>query len=239
MNYLDRYLNGEHEQVWLELQSLGPAVREEPVHAQARQVAAETMRRVRRNCERLLERLRASGYEFGVYPDGSRGYYTQGPLVRPTDAMLADYAALEEQAGPLPLSLIAFWQEVGSVDFVGRHPSWPSGLDPLVVYPPEAAISDLDSMEVDEQGEFRPSESFEASLAPDDLHKDNVSGGSPYSVALPNPTADFVLLYERHNLHFVPYLRLAILRWGGFPGLDGRAIAFEPLSILTAVLEQF
>ena len=78
-----------------------------------------------------------------------------------------------------------------------------------------------------------------AGLAPDDLHKDNVSGGDPYGLELPNPSADFPLMYERHNSLFVPYLRLAILRWGGFPGLEGRAIQFAPLESLTAELIMF
>lgn len=235
MNYLERYRNGEYEQVWNDLQALSQAVRQEPHYSLACEVAAETMRRVRRNCERLISRLRSAGYVFGVYPDGSRGYYTQGALVPLSDSMRADLTSLEEQVGPLPLSLVAFWQEVGSVDFVGRHPSWPGGLDPLVVYPPEAALSDLDS----EEGEVNGSVQIEASLAPDDLHKDNISGGSPYSVALPDPSADFLFLNERHNLLFVPYLRLAILRWGGFPGLDAQGASFEPLGGLVADLEPF
>jgi len=52
--------------------------------------------------------------------------------------------------------------------------------------------------------------------------KDNESGGNPYCVGLPDWSANFILLYECHNLHFVPYLRMAILQWGGFPGLDTR-----------------
>ncbi len=103
MNYLDRYRNGEYEQVWNDLQALGPAVRREPHNSQAREVATETMRRVR----------------------------------------------------------------------------------------------------------------------------------------LPDPSADLLFLYERHGLLFVPYLRLAILHWGGFPGLDGRAVQFEPLGGLVAGLERF
>jgi hypothetical protein len=51
MGYLDRYRNGEHEQVWAELQALGSAVRGKPHFSQAQQVAAETMRRVRANCD--------------------------------------------------------------------------------------------------------------------------------------------------------------------------------------------
>ena len=89
-----------------------------------------------------------------------------------------------------------------------------------------------DEGETDGPGRF-------AALALDDLHKDNVSGGDPYGVRLPNPAADFPFLYERHNLPFVPYLRLAILRWGGFPGLDGRGQKFEPLSTLVTGLEPF
>ena len=235
MNYLERYRIGEYEQVWRELQALGPTVRQEPHYSLAREVATETMQRVRRNCELLISRLRSAGYVFGVYPDGSRGYYSSGPLVLPSASTRSDCTDLEAQVGPLPLSLVAFWHEVGSVDFVGMHHSWPSGRDPLVVYPPEAALSDLEPIEANADG----SASFEAPLAPDDLHKDNISGGSPYAIGLPDPSADSILLNERHGLLFVPYLRLAILNWGGFPGLEGQKIRFEPLGDLIAGLEPF
>jgi hypothetical protein len=42
-------------------------------------------------------------------------------------------------------------------------------------------------------------------------------------------TAGSALLNERHGLDFIPYLRLAILRWGGSPGLDGHAELTEGL----------
>ena len=232
MNYLERYRNGEHAQVWNDLQSLGPSIRQEPYATPAREVATETMRRVRRNCERLVSRLQTLGYVFGTFPDGTRRSYTAEPLTGPSDRMRADCAELESEAGPLPLSLFTFWQEVGAVDLVGMHPAWPDGLDPLVVDPPEGAMSFLFDEADDSLGQF-------AGLAPDDLHKDNISGGDPYGVHLPNPAADFILVYERHNLLFVPYLRLAILQWGGFPGLDGRGIPFEPLGDLIAGLEPF
>ena len=240
MNYLERYQSGEYEQVWKDLQALGSAVRHAAHDTQAREVAAETMRRVRRNCEIIIARLRAFGYQFGTFPDGSNVYYTQGPLIAPSEPILAGVTELETRIGPLPLSLAAFWQEVGVVDLVGSHPDWPSGLDPLVVSEPEAALSDLDNWEsLVEEGEVESSEQFTAGLAPDDLHKDNVSGGDPYSVALPDPTADFVLLYERHNMLFVPYLRMAILQWGGFPGLDAQADGLDVLDDLVAGLEPF
>lgn len=236
MNYLERYRNGECEQVWNDLQALGPAVRQEPHSSLAQAVATETMRRVRRNCERLIARLRTLGYVFGTFPDGSRRSYKVEPLTPPSKAMSANLAELEAEAGPLPLSLTAFWQEVGAIDFVGMHPTWPAGLDPLVVDPPEGALSFL--FDEEDEGENESPGKF-AGLAPDDLHKDNVSGGDPYGVRLPNPSADFLFVYERHGLLFVPYLRLAILRWGGFPGLDGQSVQFEPLSGLVAELEPF
>jgi hypothetical protein len=233
MNYLERYRNGEYEQVWDDLKALGPAVREEPHYSQAREVAAETMRRVRRDCELIVARLHALGYIFGTYPDGSTDYFTEGPLVPLSDAKRADMSELEAEAGPLPLSLVAFWQEVGSVDFVGMHPEWPNGLDPLVVIPPDGALALLYEEDGDEGVEWF------AGLAPDDVHKANESGGDPYGMALPNSSADFEFLNECHNLPFVSYLRMAILRWGGFPGLDRISAEFKPLGELVAGLEPF
>jgi len=234
VTYYERYLNGDHEGVWKQLQDLGSDVRLEPHFSDACAVAAETMRRVQRNCERIVSRLRSMGYSFNAFPDGSRRHYVGEPLVRPSQTFRTDCDELESQAGPLPISLTAFWQEVGAVDFVGRCISWPDGLDPLVVDPPEGALSFLyeEEDEVGDMGWF-------AGLAPDDLHKDNTSGGDPYGVNLPNPSADFRFVNERHDLLFVSYLRLAILRYGGFPGLDDRRLQFEPLRALAADLEPF
>ena len=176
----------------------------------------------------------ALGFQFGVYPDGSRGYVSIGPLTALDPDSESALEVLNQAAGPLPLSLEAFWREVGSVDFVGRMAGWPLGLDPLVVNPPEGALFDVeDGYPVDEAGRF------DAGLAPDDLHKDNISGGGPYSVRLPEESADFPLLYERHELHFVPYLRMAILLWGGFPGLEEQDQPFVPLADLIGDLEAF
>jgi len=65
--------------------------------------------------------------------------------------MRADCAELEAEAGSLPLSLVAFWQEVSAVDLVGMHSAWPEGLAPLVVDPPEGALSFLVEVEEDEE----------------------------------------------------------------------------------------
>jgi hypothetical protein len=64
-SFLERYERGEHEQVWDDLLALGAAVREEPLHADARAVARETMRRARANVLLLIARLGRIGYLFG------------------------------------------------------------------------------------------------------------------------------------------------------------------------------
>jgi hypothetical protein len=65
MSYLERYTNGEYEQVWDNLLALGAQVREEQVYPEALAVAQETMRRVRQNIELLINRLVQVGFIFG------------------------------------------------------------------------------------------------------------------------------------------------------------------------------
>ena len=60
---------------------------------------------------------------------------------------------------------------------------------------------------------------FRIPIAPDDLHKENVSGGMWYHIEVPNDRDDPLLLAEWHETTFVEYLRICC-RWGGFPGLE-------------------
>jgi hypothetical protein len=126
--YLERYVAGKHEQVWAELQALGAAVREEPLYADALAVARATMRRVRHNIEVLIPRLEGLGYEFG-YGWAEGGNFPSGlawPLFTPpAPDITTTIAELERRVGTLPLSLRAFYEVVGSVNFVGKPPeSW-------------------------------------------------------------------------------------------------------------------
>lgn len=129
MGYLDRYLAGEHEQVWAELGALGAAVRDEPLYSDALAVARETMRRALHNIETLIPRLKAVGYRFGYYwlrKDQREPDSEKLPLFAPADpdapAQLAD---LENAVGPIPLSIVAWYETIGVVNFVGLAPrSW-------------------------------------------------------------------------------------------------------------------
>jgi hypothetical protein len=61
---LTRYRNGEHEDVWRDLESLGESVRSARYLEPARAVARETMRRARHNIEMIVARLRELNYRF-------------------------------------------------------------------------------------------------------------------------------------------------------------------------------
>jgi len=203
----ERYLSGEHEKVWQELIALGPAVREDPHTADALAVAYETMRRVDLNVREICARLEAIGYT------RARAQMHEPPGRKAHQQI----ERLERRAGTLPLSLRAFYDVVGAVDWMGEHPSISPrndsiAPDPLVVFSVEDALEQCKAGFVQDQGVL--------AIAPDDLHKANTSGGEPYEIAVPEPCADGKLLNERHNLYFVEYLRL-VFRFGGFPGYDG------------------
>lgn len=223
MTYLSRYQKGEYERVWKELVALGSRVRQDAVYPDALAVARETMRRARHNIDLLIPRLREIGYLFEAEnPD--KPIYPDAVFMPPSDSGRAFIEQIEKSAGMFPISLRAWYDVVGSVNLMGTHP----GIrffedeplaDPLVVDP----ISDyhLDLLadweaDRDEVGEDEP---YRLEIAPDEYHKANISGGSPYSIAIPNASADARLRDEWHNTTFVNYLRIAF-RFGGFPGFE-------------------
>ena len=139
---------------------------------------------------------------------------------RPARAPGNEIQRLEKITGGLPLSLRAFYDVVGAVDVTGRHtgidpPGNTTAPDPLVVYGAADALAEIEGSD-----DEKPST---IAIAPDDLHKANVSGGDPYEIAVPDLRADGILLNERHHLLFVDYLRLCF-QFGGFPGYEGRDV---------------
>jgi hypothetical protein len=228
MSYLKRYLVGEHKQVWAELVALGVAVRDEPLYSDALAVARETMRRVRWNIETLVPRLRDIGYEFGYgwglkdarfSLDEAQELEQKYPVYRVPDADVSEQISeLERRFGTLPLSLRAFYEVVGEVDFIGSHSSWKyERLDPLNVLSARSVI-ELDdwarwSVDKEEDG------SSNLPIAPDEYHKYRYSGSGPYVVHCLHPASDGPLHYEWHDTTFINYLRICF-RWGGFPGWE-------------------
>ena|SRR5579862_217764 len=317
-SFLDRYRNGEHQQVWADLNSLGPGVREKEYLDDAYAVAQETMRRARGNVETLVVRLEKLGYEFlsaqktaseslqglnqamamlkavdqitSLHPnphvdkmrEQSRSMLDNplfkgilGKLEQRAAAPVEDRSALKNPnvfsppgqdaaqdirefennlGGPLPLSLRAWCEIVGSVSLIGTHPVLsfreraqggpmamfmdPSmfsvaggsarldemravGMNVVTELPAARETPLADPLVVDGEpaawmvDEFSPGETRLISLAPDDLHKADISGDA-YYMEVPNPAADAVF-QDWQNANFVDYLRIAF-RWGGFPG---------------------
>lgn len=167
----------------------------------------------------IARRLPALGYKFkrpsAVYPGPEPG--TENAIAR-----------IEREIGILPLAVKVFWRLIGSVDLTAHYRTWhpveyPWGgceyPDPLVVYPPSAAIEELDQFLEDREERIRCASPFILPIAPDDIHKDNVSGGMWYNISVPAVADDPPLNDEWHQTTFVDYLELAA-RWGGFPGLE-------------------
>ena len=159
------------------------------------------------------------------------------PHVPPGARVRKEIAGFEKEFGVLPLSLRAFYEVVGEVNLIGHHPSLAPrdgqiAPDPLVVYGFDEGAVEYD--EDDDDGET-PSA---ITIAPDDLHKADTSGGDPYEMAIPDPRADGELLNERHDLFFVDYLRLCF-RFGGFPGYDGSERVPPEIATLSAALVEF
>jgi hypothetical protein len=219
-----RYIAGEHKKVWAELVALGAAVREDPHAADGLAVAYETMRRVDANIRTITQRLQEMKYKFR---------HPKDVHVPPDKKTQKHILKFEKSMGDIPLALRAFYEVVGSVDWMGRHPALTPGKspvapDPLVVFPAEPARAEADD---GEQGAIP--------IGPDDLHKDDVSGGDPYEMMFPDPRADGEVLNERHSLFFVDYLRLCLLEFGGFPGYEGTDAVPQALAALREGLETF
>ena len=223
----DRYVAGDHETVWKQLVALGQSVREDSNAADALAVAYETMHRVEQNVRTLVDRLTGMGYRFSAKP---------APHVPPTTGAQKQVADFEKQFGAIPLSVRAFYEVVGEVNLIGTDPAIdPPGntvpTDPLVVYGLDERLVEYDQ----EDGDGEPNA---ITIAPDDLHKADTSGGDPYEVAIPDLRADGELLNERHRLFFVDYLRLCF-KFGGFPGYEAMGIIPAELGRLSAGLVPF
>jgi hypothetical protein len=216
--WLERYRRGEHERVWSEMIAAGEHIRREPLFSDALAVARETMSRARENIAVLRVRLERIGYRF-AYPDEA----VQPP--RPDVQHCIE--ELERRVGPMPLALRAWYEIVGSVNFIGYHPKWNNSAysDPLVVDPIDMALEEYSIWR--EECRKYGSEAmgpYQAPLAPDYYHKTDIASAPHravvvYRIVLPNPAADAPVRDEPHQTTFVNYLRTCF-RWGGFPGFE-------------------
>jgi hypothetical protein len=225
--YLERYRAGECQQVWAELLAQGAAIRQEPLANDAWAVAQETMRRVRHNLELLIPRLQTLGYRFGEIPHApgypseiwERDFVKAYPVLQPPPPNIARLLdELEQRVGVLPLSIRAFYQEIGGVNFIGVDPWIHTGIyyDPLFMWP----LANVPEDRLGEDVERDPGEAgdFLLCFSPDATTKYDESGAENFLMTVPNASIDGVFdIYEKTT--FVEYLRTS-LRSGGLSGLE-------------------
>lgn len=183
--------------------------------------------RVHRGIHCVVRNLHALGYRFSRPRD-----VLPGPEPGTNKAI----KRLEQAVGPVPLAITTFWSRIGSVDLSGHHPTW-SGCDfpdPLIVYPPSMAIAELEEHTSDREERDRCGFPYCIPIAPDALHKANVSGGMWYNITVPSIADDPLLNDEPHATTFLNYLDIA-LGQGGFPGLTAATAHNWPIdAIITA-----
>jgi hypothetical protein len=215
---LQDYETGDVESVWSAAESF--ARLNEDFRQEAEGVARLMMTRVRRNAEILAERLTQLGWK-PLY-----GRMAGTPAERPFPG---EDQARALGAWPIPIALSAFWEIVGSINFVwdyylGQEPDLFGGvprlkLDPLCVDGADRLpflVEDWKDMI--ETGAVPVGGPFPLDLAPDHYHKANFSGGPPYGVMLPDDSGDPMFRGDDFAVRFVSYLRQSF-RWAGFPGL--------------------
>lgn len=222
-DWLRRYRRGERAQVWHELRQLGSRVREPGLVEEAELVCDEMAHRARHNIELLVERLDATGYRFHTNDVDQEPVV---PFVVATEAA-ADHARwLDDTFGPVPLTMLSWVRLVGDVWLVGTHPQAvdSAACDPLVIeiegsrYP-EDSMRDclLEERDIWREQLDDPENPglFALPVAPDRLHKDNVSGGRPYGIVVADSCADALFVGET-TMPFVAYLNWVFAN-GGFP----------------------
>lgn len=224
MTFYQRYLNGEYEQVYQDIDALGQDAFLPHYLADIQDVLTETFQRVAYNLDVIATELKNTNYVF----------FDDEPLQQPlanTDELLAKLDNMVAQFGYIPLSLKYFYKIVGGVDLVWDYNANPDIrwqlADPLQIIPLDSLFDEVEddgwqaySQDCRVDGDF-----VTIGLSADDLHKDNISGGTPYSIEITaKPSIDSQFLYEVHDTTFINYLRICF-EYCGFPAI---AIENEP-----------
>ncbi|MDR3634739.1 MAG: hypothetical protein P4L84_13125 [Isosphaeraceae bacterium] len=211
--YLQRYLAGDCDRVWYELFLLGKEVHADGTFDDAWAVALETMRRVRANAETVHRRLCEIGYPFA---NPNRACPT------PVDGVSEAIARFEAGVGRLPLSLRAFFEVVGTVDWTqDRTQPLPEAifalgdLDPLLI----VSFDDLLAQYLWERRPRRISpwsrllprwfavptrtvDKFEFCVSTDEETKGGYGGVGPISILIPDARVDAPVLFEGGQMAF-------------------------------------
>ena len=229
MTLYSRYINGETEQVYKDIYALGQDAFLPNKFPDIEMVLTETFQRVAYNLEIIYTELKHINYTFWKNELGSEEALLKPPAE--TDKLIDTLEQAINPFGYLPLSLKMFYKIVGSCNFVWDYRQdkaimWEMA-DAIQIAPLTYCVSEVtDKYWLQQAKEYMEDEDFGFTflvLAADDLHKDNVSGGPPYSLEITKqPSIDGNFINEPNNTTFINYLRICF-EYCGFPGIRSEA----------------
>jgi len=218
-SFHSRYQQGEREQVWTELRNLQTAVREEPYFDDALAVAIETMQRVRRNIETLINRLKEIGYEFDER--------VKSPL-SPPEKHPGLLSHTEDVIWTLGLSARAWIEVVGEVNLSGWPSNWVAD-DNATGHVTGPVYGNVLVVEFERREEFNENN---VDRFCSDGHRIHVGDDfwfqfpgeeklivHRHEILVPDKTADATIDLQVKQMFFVDYLR-DMFKWGGFPNFE-------------------
>ena len=214
MTLYERYLNGETEKVYEDIHKLGKNAFLPDTIVDIEKVLTETFERVAFNLDIIYKELVEMNYLFKTDVQ----FNFERPLIKPlpqTDQLLSELNEIVKPFGFVPTSLKLFYKIVGACNFEWDYNTnedfiWECA-DPIQII----SLDDLISYIAEEDNQEIFHESYEEDgfihleLSSDYLHKDNISGGMPYSLQITQePSIDSNFLYEEHHTTFINYLRI-------------------------------
>lgn len=207
MNLLDRYLQGDSVRVYEEIKRMGQDAFAKNALLEVKTVLTETMVLVAYNLNIIYHSLIDEKYCFKENPR----YDFEYPLLKPHGEVQDSILRLDgtvQGIGYVPLSLKVFYTIVGSCNLAWDYNAneeipW-EGADPIQIIPIADVLSEASQIELDD-------EPAGLQVSADYYHKDNISGGPPYSVELTEtPQVDSRFLNEEHETTFINYLRIVM-----------------------------
>lgn len=226
IKFIERYLDGEDGRaVYDDIYALGEEAFNNEYFDDVYAVLTETFNRVAFNLQVIYRELSSINYIFKSNFTSNSDRSLVAPLLN-SDRLIEDLENAVADFGKIPLSLKLFYKIVGSCNFTWDYESQPillwegadaiqiDSLDDLVAY----VTTDDWKEYITESLEYDEDEIPSLELAPDYLHKDNISGGPSYSLQITqNESIDSLFLNEPNETTFIDYLRICMENCG-FPG---------------------
>ncbi|MDF4203277.1 hypothetical protein PXD56_09945 [Maribacter sp. SA7] len=226
MTFYERYMDGETTSVYNEIEKLDFDTLSVDDKIDIDKVLTETFERVHFNSQIIYNQLIEIGYLFKTEFEFNFERPLHKPLVN-TESLIKELDSAVSPFGYVPLSLKYFYRIVGGVNFVWDYETnskfmW-NMADPIQVASIDSIVEEVINEDwIENIQPYVDDEEFGCAfldLSADDLHKDNASGGQPYSLEITKKqTIDGRFLNEVNETSFINYLRICF-DYCGFPGI--------------------